>query len=83
MHNTRGSVALGIKRSIEARGLQQKFVAARAGFTDQQFSDMVNGRKVIRADYVLPIAEAIGVGVSDIYDAGRFDYGEDENANNH
>lgn len=38
-------VALGIKKAIAARGLVQKAVAKRAGFTEQQFSDMLNDRK--------------------------------------
>lgn len=38
-------IAVGIKNTIAARGLAQKAVAKRAGFTEQQFSDMLNNRK--------------------------------------
>lgn len=60
-------VAIGIKQSMVKKGLFQKTVAERAGFTEQQFSDMLNGRKVIRAEYLPQIANAIGVGVGDLF----------------
>ena len=31
---------------------------------------MLKGRKIIRADYLVPIAKALGVSVQEIYDAG-------------
>lgn len=65
-----GSVAAGIEAIIREKGFIQGVVAAKAGFSDQQFCDMLKGRKVIRADYMVPIAKAMGVTVQDIYDAG-------------
>ena len=65
-----GSVALGIERLINEKGFIQGKIAAQSGFTAQQFSDMLNGRKIIRAEYLVPIAKALGVSVQDIYDAG-------------
>lgn len=66
-----GSVATGIQNIIRERALMQSEIAKRAGFSTQQFNDMLHGRKVIRADYMVPISKALGVGVQDIYDAGR------------
>jgi len=60
-------VALGIKQNMVAKGLYQKAVAERAGFTEQQFSDMLNGRKVIRAEYLPAIAKVLGVNISDLF----------------
>lgn len=65
-----GSVAAGIDRLIRENGYIQKAIAEKSGFTDQQFSDMICGRKVIRADYLVPIAKAMRVSIQDIYDAG-------------
>ena len=65
-----GSVAAGIDKIMKDNGYIQKVIAQKAGFTDQQFSDMLCGRKVIRADYLVPIAKAMRVSVQDIYDAG-------------
>jgi len=66
-----GSVAAGIERIIRDKGFVQGVIAARAGFSDQQFCDMLKGRKIIRADYLVPIAKALGVSVQEIYDAGK------------
>lgn len=65
-----GSVAKGIESIIRDKGYLQGVIAARAGFSVQQFSDMINGRKIIRADYLVPIAKAMGVSVQEIYEAG-------------
>ena len=59
-------VAVGIKKAITTRGLVQKTVDKRAGFTEQQFSDMLNDRKIIKASDLMGIAEAIGIEVVDL-----------------
>lgn len=68
---TKDPIAAAIRRIIDERGLVQKMVALRAGYTPQQFSDMLNNRKVIRASDMKPIAVALGVTVQEIFDAGR------------
>lgn len=55
-----------IKRILEEKGLYQNAAARRAGFTAQQFNDMVNGKRIIRAEYIQPIADALGVSVADL-----------------
>lgn len=49
----------------------QKAVAAGAGFTEQQLSDMLNGRKIIRAEYLPRLAKAIGVDITTLFETGR------------
>ena len=66
-----GSVAVGIKNIIKNRAYMQSEIAKRAGFSSQQFNDMLHERKIIRADYMVPIANALGVSVQEIYDAGQ------------
>ena len=73
---SRDPIAMGIRYLITERGMIQKVVAQRAGYTSQQFSDMLNDRKVIKAVDVLPISKALGVSVQDIYDAGKLYQGE-------
>ena len=68
---TRDPIAAAIRRIIDERGLVQKAVALRAGYTPQQFSDMLNDRKVIRASDVKPITNALGVSIQELFDAGR------------
>lgn len=69
----RGSVAGGIQKIIKEKGLMQKYVAEKSGFTVQQISDMINGRKLILAEHLPKIANALGVSVMDIYIAGETD----------
>ena len=63
-------IAAGIKFLINERGMIQRVVAERAGYTSQQFSDMLNDRKTIKAIDIVPISKALGVSVQDVYDAG-------------
>ena len=63
-------IAAGIQHIMTERGLIQRAVAQRAGYTQQQFSDMMNDRKTIKATDIVPISRALGVTVQDIYDAG-------------
>lgn len=64
-------IASGIKRILNDKGLVQKSVARRAGFSEQQFSAMLNGRKIIKAADLVSISEALGVSVNDLFAAGE------------
>lgn len=50
-----------LKSLIAESGMKQKVVAERAGFTEQMMSDMLQGRKVIKAEFVPAICQALGV----------------------
>ena len=52
---------------IEQKGLKQKAVAERAGFTSQQLTDMLKGRKLIKPCDVLALADALGVTANDLF----------------
>lgn len=52
---------------INKRGLKQGAIAEKAGYTKQQFSDMMNGRRIIKPCDVLAISNALGVSVNDLY----------------
>lgn len=54
-------VAENTRRIIEERGLKQKAVAEKAGYTEQQFSNLLCGRKTIETDDVIKITKALGV----------------------
>lgn len=68
---TNDPVAMGIKNLIKAKGYKQKAIAERAGLTPNQFSEMLNDRRLIKATDIPPIADALGVGVAEIYTAGQ------------
>lgn len=56
-----------IKKLVKESDIKQGAIARRAGFTDQSFSDMMNGRKLLRAEYIPQIAIALGKTVNEIY----------------
>ena len=59
-------IASNIIRYMNEKGLKQKAVAKMAGFDEVKFSNMLNGRTVIRAEHIPPICEALGVEPNDI-----------------
>ena len=61
------NVVKNIKRIIDEKGFIQQRVAQRAGFTACEFSAMMNGRKLMRVEYVPRIADALGVTPSDLF----------------
>ena len=54
-------IAENIERIINEKGLKKAFVAQKAGCTAQMLSDMISGRKIIRACDIVRIAGALGV----------------------
>lgn len=57
-----------IKALIDAKGMKQGVVAERAGFTPQDFSNMLNERrKLIRVEHLPAIADALKVNVNDLF----------------
>ena len=56
-----------IKRLIEVKGLKQCAVANKAGFSEQEFSNMLNGRKFIKVEDVAVIAGAFDATPSDLF----------------
>lgn len=60
-------VQRNVKRIIEEKGLLKKGVAKRAGMTSQSLSDIIAGRKVIRADMVPVLANALSVDVMELF----------------
>lgn len=57
-----------IKWLINSKGMKQGVVAERAGFTPQDFSNMLNERrKLIRAEHLPAIADALKVDVNELF----------------
>lgn len=61
-------VAENIRRIIKQKGLVQKVVATKSGFSATQFADMMHGRKTLKADYIPRIAEAMGVPAGELFE---------------
>ena len=65
-----------IDRLISMRGLKQGAVAVKAGFSNQQLSDMLNGRRIIKPCDVVSIAKALGVTPNELYGITSAEAGE-------
>lgn len=56
-----------IRAIIKANGLKQKYVAEKAGFTPQEFSNMLNGRKQFQTEYVNRVCNALSITPNDLF----------------
>lgn len=54
-----------------AKGYKNLYVAEKAGYTPQELSDMLNGRKLIKACDIPNLAFALGVKTDELYEAGK------------
>lgn len=59
--------SIHIDRIISEKGLKKQSVAARCGYTLQQFSAMLHGRKIITALDVAKISEVLEVTPNDLF----------------
>ncbi len=66
-------IAANTKRIIADRGLKQRAVAVKAGFSEKQFSALMNGRRIIKDTDVMAIAIALDATPNDLfgYPAGQ------------
>ena len=72
MYPTYDDIIQNIKNVIAKKGMKQGTVAARAGFSKQDFSNILNDhRKLLRVEYLAPIAFALGVDVNELLKAGK------------
>ena len=55
------------KAILSSRGLKQKALAEKAGYTEQQFSRMMTGRDLITWEDILKIANALEVTPNDLF----------------
>lgn len=61
-------VIANIKEAIVFKGMKQGVVAERAGFTPQEFSNILNDRrKLLRVEYMPAIAAALEMEVNQLY----------------
>lgn len=54
-------------RIIDEKALVKKGVAKRAGMSAQALSDILQGRKVIRADMIPSLAAAVDVPIAELF----------------
>lgn len=54
-------VSKRVQAIIAENGFKNLYIAQKAGFTAQEFSDMLNGRRLIKACDIPKISNALGV----------------------
>lgn len=57
------------RRIIARKGLKNKAVAARAGFSEKQFSALLNHRRIIKDTDVVALASALEVTPNELFGA--------------
>ena len=65
------NVIANIRSIIDRKGLKHKAVAEKAGYSIQQFSNMLSGRKVIECTDIWRIANALEVTPNDLFGIGE------------
>ncbi len=60
-----------ILKAINEKGLKQGAVAKKAGYSKQQLSAMLNGRKIIKPCDVLAISDALEVSVGELFETDK------------
>jgi len=60
-------VAENVRKILDTRGLKQKAVAEKAGYTEQQFSNLLCGRKRIETEDIMRLCQALNVLPNELY----------------
>ena len=56
-----------IERIISERGIKKSVVAARANMSTQMFSDILNGRRLIKPSDIVAISRALDTTPNDLF----------------
>ena len=64
-------VAENIKLRIEANGLKKKTIAAKAGLTQNELTDIFGGRRIVKAREILALAEAMEAPVGALFEPAQ------------
>ena len=63
-------VANRLREIVKEKGLKQSALAEKSGFTPQEFNDMLNGRRLMRAADIAAIINAlepVGVDANELF----------------
>lgn len=55
-----------IKNIIEQKGYKKKVIAEKMGYKENQFSDLLNGRRLVRLDDIIKLCELLEVQPNDL-----------------
>lgn len=57
-----------IRNIMQEKGLKQCAVAKKMGIEPKHFSSMLNGRKLITAEYIPTIAKALNININELFE---------------
>lgn len=60
-------IAKNARRIINEKGFKQRAIAEKAGFSEQQLSALLNGRRIMKDVDVAAIANVLGVTPNDLF----------------
>lgn len=69
-------IAENVRGIIKKRGLKQGAVAKMAGFSKQQFSNLLNGRRVMTDVDIVKIANALEIEPGELFATGSAETGK-------
>ncbi len=52
---------------IKEKGYKQRAIAEKAGFEPRDFSNLLNGRKTFKSEYICPICKALGITPNELF----------------
>ncbi len=64
-------VIQNVYRIIQEKCLKQSSVAIKAGYDAKRFNSMLRGRKIITANDIIPIANALGVLPNELFETDK------------
>lgn len=61
----------GLKKILLKKGIKNVFLAEKAGLSKQELSDILNGRRLVKACEIFVISKILGEKVDDIFKMGE------------
>ncbi len=62
------TVTNNIKTIIKAKGFKQKHIAEQLGLSEQNFSNILCGRKIFKTEYVNSVCRALEITPNELFD---------------
>ena len=65
--STYDDIVQNIRKIIKERGLKQNFVANRAGFTPQEFNNILCSRQLLKTESIVNLCNALDVTPNELF----------------
>lgn len=60
-------VTANVKKLIATRGIKQKYIAQKMGLSEPEFSNIMNGRKILKPEIVPLLCDALDVTPNELF----------------